>query len=270
MLQAIKIKLYPTDEQKHYMNIMIGTTRFIYNKCLAFKSLEYGLWNNSTNLKDTNNFVKELKNDFEWIKDTHSKVIQQSLINLETAFKKYFDRCQKQKKDQSIDVGYPNFKSKHNSNQSCRFPIDAIIGIKGNRINIINKLKDINYKCSRTDEITLNEHQKSIKSGTLSKDKIGDFYFSILIEIPTKSLDNPVNDIIGIDLGIKDFVITSEGQSYDNLHFNKRQTKKLARYQRSLSRKKNKSNNKEKSRIKLAKLNKKNTQPKRILSTQGS
>jgi putative transposase len=62
---------------------------------------------------------------------------------------------------------------------------------------------------------------------------------------------------VGIDLGIKDFVITSEGQLYDNLHFHKRQTSKLARYQRSLSRKQNKSNNKEKARIKLAKLNKK-------------
>jgi transposase len=57
MLQAIKIKLYPTEEQKHYMNIMIGTTRFIYNKGLSFKSLEYGLWNNKTSLKDTNKFV---------------------------------------------------------------------------------------------------------------------------------------------------------------------------------------------------------------------
>ena len=257
MLQAIKIKLYPTDDQKHYMDMMIGTTRFIYNKGLSFKSLEYGLWSNKTSLKDTNKFVNELKQEFSWIKDTHSKVIQQSLINLETAFKNYFDRCKKQKKDPSIEVGYPNFKSKHNSKQTCRFPVDAIIGIKGNRISIINKLKDIHYKCSRQDEITLNKLQKSIKSGTLSKDKIGDYYFSILVDRPTKSLNKPNTEIVGIDLGIKEFVITSEGQLYDNLHFHKRQTDKLIRYQRSLSRKQNKSKNKEKARIKLANLNKK-------------
>ena len=257
MLQAIKIKLYPTDEQKHYMDIMIGTTRFIYNKCLSFKSLEYGLWNNKTSLKDTNKFVNELKQEFSWIKDTHSKVIQQSLINLETAFKNYFDRCKKQKKDPSIEVGYPNFKSKHNSKQTCRFPVDAIIGVKGNRISIINKLKDIHYKCSRQDEIALNKLQKSIKSGTLSKDKIGDYYFSILVDRPTKQRSKPLDNTVGIDLGIKDFVVTSEGQFYENLHFHKRQTDKLVRYQRSLSRKQNKSKNKEKARIKLANLNKK-------------
>src|SRR5574343_144467 len=257
MLQAIKIKLYPTVDQKIYMDMMIGTTRFIYNKCLSFKSLEYGLWNNKTSLKDTNKFVNELKQEFGWIKDTHSKVIQQSLINLETAFKNYFDRCKKQKKDPSIEVGYPKFKSKHNSKQTCRCPVDAIIRVKCNRINIINKLKDIHYKCSRQDEIDLNKLQKSIKSGTLSKDKIGDYYFSILVDRPTKVLNKPNNDVVGIDLGIKEFVITSEGHLYDNLHFHKRQTDKLVRYQRSLSRKQIKSKNKEKARIKLANLNKK-------------
>lgn len=250
MLQAIKIKLYPTDEQKNYINQLIGCNRFIYNQCLNYKINEYQTNKKSTGLTDTNNHVKSLKNNYLWINESHSKVIQQTLINLETAYTNFFRDLKK-----TNNTGFPNYKKKSNP-MNVRFPADAFFGsrsktgvrcINGNRISIITKLKDIHYKCSRIDEIVLNKCQKSIKSGTLSKDKTGDYYFSILIDRPTKSLNKPDNEIVGIDLGIKEFVITSEGQLYENLHFNKRQTKKLARYQRSLSRKQNKSSNKEKS-----------------------
>ena len=245
MIQAIKIKLYPSDNQKVYMNKLLGTSRFIYNKCLNYKILEYKLWNSNTNLSDTYKHVREMKKDFSWIKESHSKVLQQSLINLEYAYKNFF----KDKK------GFPKYKSKHHK-QTCRFPVDAISGVKGNRINIIKVLKDIHFKCSRRDEILLNKYQKLIKSGTLSKEKTGDYFFSILIDVPLKTSEKQTGTI-GIDLGIKDFVVTSDGNKYENLNFKKNQTKKLKRLQRSLSRKKNKSNNKEKARIKLAKLNNK-------------
>ena len=266
MLQAIKIKLYPTEEQKSYINQLIGCNRFIYNQCLNYKITEYQTNKKSTGLTDTNNYVKSLKINYLWINDSHSKVIQQTLINLETAYTNFFRDLNKTNKTNKSDKsGFPKYKNKSNL-MNVRFPADAFFGsrskngvrcINGNRISIITKLKDIHYKCSRQDEIALNKLQKSIKSGTLSKDKTGDYYFSILVDRPTKTINNPVNEIVGIDLGIKEFVITSEGQLYDNLHFHKRQTDKLLRYQRSLSRKQNKSKNKEKARIKLANLNKK-------------
>src|SRR5574343_661148 len=240
MLQAIKIKLYPSDDQKIYINKLLGTSRFVYNQCLNYKINEYKTNNKNTNLSDTNNYVKELKVNNEWIKESHSKVLQQSLMNLEIAYKNFFKEHR----------GFPKFKSKH-SNQSCRFPVDAIMGVNGNRINIITKLKDIHYKCSRLDEIVLNKYQKSIKSGTLSKDKQGDYYFSVLLDLPVKSLETPINDIIGIDLGIKNFVIGSEGTVYENLHFKTK--KKLKKLHKNLSRKQKSSNNRIKARIKLAK-----------------
>ena len=121
MLQAIKIKLYPSDDQKIYINKLLGTTRFVYNQCLNYKINEHKINNKNTNISDTNNYVKELKMEHEWIKESsHSKVLQQSLMNLETAYKNFF-------KDHK---GYPKFKSKH-SNQSCRFPVDAIMGVNG-------------------------------------------------------------------------------------------------------------------------------------------
>ena len=137
MLKAIKIKLYPSDEQINYINNLLGSSRFIYNKCLNFKSVEYELWNNNTGIKETGKYLTELKKEYTWLKDSHSKVLQQSLINLEHAYKNFFKGLKSKH-----NVGFPSFKSKHHK-QSCRLPVDAISGIKGNRINIILKLKDI-------------------------------------------------------------------------------------------------------------------------------
>lgn len=80
------------------------------------------------------------------------------------------------------------------------------MGLKGNRINIIKQLKDIHFKCSTNDEKYLNKNQKEIKSATLSKTKTGKYYLSILIDRPNKVLKKPINQIIGIDLGIKTFI----------------------------------------------------------------
>jgi putative transposase len=241
MIQAIKIKLYPSDDQIIYINKLLGTSRFIYNQCLNYKINKYKETKKSTSLGETGKFLTSLKFEYQWIKESHSKVLQQSLLNLDKAYKNFF----RDKK------GFPRFKSKH-SNQSCKFPVDAISGVKGNRINIIKTLNDIHYKCSRRDEILLNKYQSNIKSGTLSKDKTGNYYFSILIDISIKTINKSINGIIGIDLGIKDFIVDSNGNRYSNFHFKKIKSKKLNRLHRSLSRKQNKSNNKNKARIKLA------------------
>lgn len=246
MLKAIKIKLYPNNEHLIYINQLIGTNRFIYNNCLNFKINQYKENKKSTNLKDTNNHVKSLKNDLTWIKDSHSKVIQQTLINLETAYKNFFKN----------NKGFPKFKSKKDK-QSVRFPVDAIIGIQGNRINLIKKLYDIHFKCSRKDEIYLNKNQNKIKSATLSKTKTNEYYLSILIDGDLKILKKSDNLISGIDLGIKDFIVTSEGQKYENLKFKSSNNKKLRKLQKDLSRKEKGSMNREKARIKLAKLHEK-------------
>ena len=241
MLKAIKIKLYPSDDQKIYMNKLLGSSRFVYNQCLSFKSIEYGLWNNKTGIKETGKHLTEMKKEHKWLKDSHSKVLQQSVINLERAYKNFYNKTSK----------YPTYKSKH-QNQSCRFPVDAISGIKGNRINIILKLKDINYKCSVKDEKYLNKHQNLIKSATLSKTKSGNYFFSILIDRQNKKLNPPTNDLIGIDLGIKDFIATSEGQKYENLKIKRNNKHKISKLHRELSRKQKGSSNRNKSKIKLA------------------
>ena len=242
MLKSIKVRLYPSDNQINYINKLLGTSRFIYNQCLNYKITEYQSNKKSTSFAETGKFLTSLKSEYEWIKESHSKVLQQSLINLDRAYKNFFKQGN----------GYPKFKSKHEK-QSCRFPIDAISGVSGNRINIINALKDMNYKCSIDDERYLNQNKNKIKSGTLSKTKSGDYYFSILIDRPNKTLKKATNSLIGLDLGIKDFIITSEGQTYENLKSKRNNHNKLSRQHRDLSRKVKGSNHQKEARIRLAK-----------------
>jgi len=242
MLKAIKVKLYPTEDQVTYMNKLLGTSRFVYNQCLNYKINEYQSNKKSTSFGETGKLLTSLKLEYDWIKESHSKVLQQQLINLDRAYKNFF----------RDNKGFPKFKSRH-ENQSCRFPVDAISSIKGNRINIINALKDIHYKCSKVDESYLNHNQKEIKSATLSRNKCGDYYFSILIDRPNKTLKKAKNDLIGLDLGIKDFIITSEGQTFENLKSKRNNQVKLSRLQRNVSKKQKGSKNKEKARVRLAK-----------------
>src|SRR5574343_271208 len=244
MLKAIKIRIYPTDNQEVYINKLLGTCRYIYNNLLSFKKQEYEEKQNNISFGQLGKKLTELKIENEWIKDSHSKVLQQSMVYLYKAYKNFF----KEKK------GYPKFKSKKDNKQSCRFPIDAISGINGNRINLITQLKNIHYKCSTRDEKYLNKYKDNIRSATLTKTKSGKFFLSILIDGSlTPKLSQPTNQFIGIDLGIKNFVITSNGETYKNLKIKRNNEKKLIKHHKELSRKQKGSNNKNKIRIKLAK-----------------
>ncbi|MFA5527819.1 MAG: RNA-guided endonuclease TnpB family protein [Peptostreptococcales bacterium] len=243
MLKAIKIRLYPNNEQSNYINNLLGCSRFVYNNILNYRINEYKNNNKSVSFSEQGKRLVQLKSEFEWLKDVHSKVLQQSIIDLNKAYNSFLKN----------GSGFPKFKSKHNNKLSCRFPSDAFSGVKGNRINIIKKLSDIHYKCSRRDEILLNKYQKSIKSATLTKTKSGKYYLSILIESNINKTLPITNNIIGIDLGIKDFVITSEGETFDNIKIKRNNHKKISKLHRQLSRKKKGSNNRNKCRIKLAK-----------------
>ena len=245
MLKAIKIRLYPTQQQENYISQLLGSCRFVYNNCLNYKIEMYNLDKSPTSFKELGKHLTNLKlqDDTLWLKDVHSKVLQQTLINLESAYKSFFKN----------GAGFPKFKSKKHNKQTCRFPIDAIGKIYGNRINIITPLKNIHFKCSRRDEKHLNQFQDKIKSATLSKNKQGQYYFSVLIAIPIqKELLKSVNSV-GLDVGIKTFIVDSNGVEYENIKIRRNNQKKLYRLQKRHSKKLKGSKNKEKSRIKLAK-----------------
>lgn len=207
MIRAIKLQLYLNDEQRVYASKLFGTSRFIYNNLLSYKIQKYNLDKSTVSFGELGKQLVNLKSEYEWIKDSHSKVLQQSIIDLDKAYKSFFKN----------GYGFPKFKSKKDNKNSCRFPVDAISGINGNRITLIKQLKDIHFKCSINDERFLNKNQDEIKSATLTKSKSGKYFLSILIDKPTKTLAKATNDIIGIDLGIKDFIVDSNGKRYENI-----------------------------------------------------
>ena len=250
MLKAIKIRLYPTETQQITINKLLGCCRLVYNCCLDHRNKIYEATKESGSLSKSYNYFCELKEmeQFSFLKtDSHSKVIQQALRDQDTAFKNFFTKKSK----------FPRFKSKKDNEQKCRFPKDAISGVKGNRISIIKSLKDIHFKCSRRDERYLNKNQGLISSATLTKTCSGKYYLSILIDKPHEVRFNKTTNIVGIDLGIKDLIITSNGDKFENKHFYKKQENKLKNLNRKFAKTQKTSNNHQKLRIKIAKLNEK-------------
>ena len=246
MLKAIKIRIYPTAEQIDFINKQLGCCRFVYNNCLAFRKDSYQNEHISVSSSSAVKHITVLKKDNEWLKDVHSKVLQQSVRDMNQAYDNFF----------KLHKGFPKFKSKHDNRQSCRFPKDAFIGVRGNRIDLIKVLKDIHFKCSRNDERYLNRNQYKVKSITLSKEPNGKFYLSVLIDKPLRQVPQS-SSMVGLDLGIKDFAVTSDGQVIENFHFKKNEESRLKRLQHQISKKIVGSKNREKARLRFAKLNEK-------------
>ena len=200
-------------------------------------------------------YITSLKKteEFKWLNEVHSHPLQQSLIDLEAAYSKFFKNGK----------GFPKFKSRKDNQSSCRFPESAFSGINGNRLTLIRALKNIHFKSSRHDEIFLNKHQDKIRSATLTKARSGKYLLSILIERESSKKLPKTDKIIGIDLGIKDFIVTSDNTKFENIKVIRSNEKKLAKLQRNHSKKriveKRPSKNKEKARIKLAKFHEKLT-----------
>ena len=253
MLRAVKIRLYPNKTQTEQFNKLLGCYRFVYNQCLARKINSYRENKVSENLSTLGKFIHHelLKDDnFIWLREQNTKVLKQAVNDMLSAYKNFFNQHN----------GFPKFKSKRDNKQSCRFEIGAIS--KRNdyttyHLSLAN-IKNVKFKCNKKYAEYLQKHKQNIKQATLSKLPCGEFYLSILVDgsLTHKGLQDTDN-AVAIDLGIKDFVFTSDGEVFDNLHFKKSQLNKITRLQRQLSRKVKGSNNRNKTRIRLAKTYKK-------------
>jgi len=250
MLRAIKIRLYPNREQELKLNKVLGCYRFVYNQMLALKQQEYNENKKSLGLTDlSKHFHGTLLKDeqYAWLKEQNTKVMKQSIRQMLSAYDKFFKQHN----------GFPKFKSKKDR-QSALFPLEAIS--KGNKfderkITLTQPLKDIRFRCSDLYFKRLQTYRDGIRCATLSKTKSGNYFLSILVELPQKEAVRfgQTDAHVGIDLGVKDFVITSDGEVFENRHFFKKQENKVAKLQRQLSRKQKGSNNRNKQRVKIAK-----------------
>ena len=251
MFRAIKIRIYPNKQQEQVINELLGSYRFVYNYMLALKQEAYE--SNKTNLSlcDLSKYFHGtlLKDEkYGWLKEQNTKVMKQAIRQMLSAYDKFFKQ----------HSGFPKFKSKKDK-QSILFPIDAISKrntFETKHITLVKSLKNIKFRCSDLYFKRLQTYKDKIRSATLTKTKSGNYFLSILVDIPQyefvkfKKTDKQV----GIDLGVKDFVITSDGEVFKNKHFFKKEERKLKRLQRQLSKKKKDSNNRNKQRIRIAKV----------------
>lgn len=249
MLKAIKIRIYPNNDQESTLNSLLGSYRFVFNQCLQYKKESYE--KDKTNIKfgELGKFFhNELRTENEWLKEHNTKVLKQSIINLDQAFNNFFKQP---------SVGYPRFKSKHD-NQSVRFPSEAVssntFDEEHSRLNLTKTIKSLKFKCSDRDKQYLYKNKELIKSVTISKTKTGKFYASILIDGELlRMVDKPINESVGIDLGIKELMILSTSETVDNPKWIRTNEKKLKKLHKQLSKKVKGSNNRAKAKLKLAK-----------------
>ena len=250
MLRAIKVRLYPNKEQEQELNKVLGAYRFVYNYMLDKKQSAYEI--DKTNLSAA--YLSKwfhgvlLKDEqYAWLREQNTKVMNQAIRQMDDAYQRFFKQ----------NNGFPKFKSKKD-NQSDLFPRGAVSKrntFETQCITLTSSLQNIKFSCSDLYHRRLQKYKDNIRSATLSKTKSGDFFLSILVDIPESELVKfkKTNKHVGIDIGVKDFVITSDGVVFENKHFFKRDESKIARLQRQLSRKVKGSNNRNKQRVRLAK-----------------
>lgn len=242
MLKGYKYRLYPNKEQEIQIQKTFGCCRFVYNQTLAYRKNTYEENKTSMSKIDCNNYCNQvLKKEFPWLKEVDKFSLTNSVYNMDSAYQKFFKE----------HAGYPKFKSKKSS--KCSYTTN----FTNNNIDVnftknLAKLPKLKWvKCKSHREFT-----GQIKSATISQTPSGKYFVSFLVETEHNILPSNNNEI-GLDLGIKDLIITSDGDKYSNPKTIYFYEKKLVKLQRQLSRKKNGGKNKNKQRIKVAKLHEK-------------
>ena len=235
MLKVFKYRLYPSDDQKELLDKHFGCTRFIYNLALETKINAYI---NKINLSryDLQKQIVDLKQECEWLKEVNSQSLQISLLNLDNAYKRFFQ----------TKKGFPRFKKKSSKNT---FSVPQSVSIDKNEL-FIPKF-DSGIKMIVKDR----KYKGQIKSATISKSVTGKYFVSILCEtgevIPEKRQIKP-ETTIGIDLGIKNFLVFSNGRKISNSNFFKNNLEFLKFLQRKLSKQNKNSTRYNKTKQRLA------------------
>lgn len=241
LLRAYKFRIYPTKEQKEYLSKVFGCVRFIYNKMLNDK-IEY--------YKQTEKMLKttpaQYKKEYPFLKEVDSLALANAQLNLEKAYKNFF---------RNKSIGFSKFKKKKGRQSYTTNNQNGTVDIIDGYLKIPKLKTKIKIKQHR-------QFEGIIKSVTISKTPTEKYYVSILVETEIKELPK-VDKKVGIDLGLKDFAILSDGEKIENPKWLKRSEKRIKKLQRDLSRKQKGGKNYDKNRQKLAKLHEKITNQRR-------
>ena len=248
MIKAYKYRIYPNSEQRMQIAKTFGCCRFVYNQTLAYRKEVYEKEKKSVSKTDCNNYCnRQLKKDYEWLKEVDKFALTNAIYNMDAAYRKFFKE----------HAGYPKFKSKHDNHKSYTTNItngNITVDFESNRVKL-PKLKDVTAKLHRN-------FSGQIKSATISQVPSGKYYVSILVE--TEHMELPhTNQNTGIDLGIKELCITSDGKKYKNPKIIRKYEKKLIKLQRQLAHKEKRSQNYYKIKKKIALCHEKITNPRK-------
>jgi putative transposase len=229
--KAYKFRIYPNNEQSTFLAKCFGCSRFVYNHFLRVTTDVYAESKKSLRYKEWAKLLVALKSEFEWLAEVNSQSLQQTLKDLESAFTRFFKKL----------GGFPNFKKRSNL-QSFRVPQHFSIDEKGF------------LKLPKMTPIKMVIHREILgtpKNVTISKTPSGNYYVSIVTEQDIAHA--PLNgDKIGLDLGIKEFAITSSGEKFENPRYFQKSLRRLRIRQRRLSRKQKSSINRNKARLFVA------------------
>lgn len=240
MLKAMKYRIYPSKTQIQLIEKHFGSTRFLYNYFLDYRQKEYAKGNKKVGYIVTQAELTKLKklDEYVWLNECGSQSLQMALRDLDSSYSRFFKK----------KGGYPKFKSKRHTTQSFTAPQN--IKVANNRVYLPKFTKDgIKVKLHR--EIP---KEAILKQATVSRQN-NQYFVSILID-DTVSIPKPTKakNAVGLDMGITDLMITSDGKKYANKKYFVKSQKQLKKLQRRLSKKKKGSNNRQKAKLRVQKL----------------
>lgn len=239
MLKVVKVRLYPNSQQQQALSQSFGSCRWLWNYCLNLMNETYRETGKGLSGYEVKKLIPHLKKEHEWLKLTYSQCLQQVCLNLGVAFNNFFEKRAR----------YPRFKSKHGK-QSIQYPQNI-------------KVADSYLTVPKIGQVSAIIHRPikgGIKTVTISKNCSNQYFAAILFEdgdtAPEPSIEGKA---VGIDLGLTHFAITSDGSKFNNPRHLSRHESNLKTKQQQLSRKQPCSNNRIKSRQKVARVHRKIT-----------
>lgn len=240
MEKSYKFRIYPNSTQTQQIQRTFGSCRYVYNHFLAKRREQYAEDKTTLNYNACSSLMTSMKKEIEWLREVDATALQSSIRDLDTAYQNFFRRVKRGEKP-----GFPHFKSKKNNRKSYKTKkVGENIAVLDKHIKL-PKLGLV--KCRVSKQI-----EGRILSATISQNPSGKHFVSVCCtDVEVEPL-RPTGAVVGMDLGIKDFAITSDGEAIPNPKYLRKSEKRLAKLQRQLSRKTIGSNNRNRARIKVA------------------
>ena len=242
MEYSYKFRIYPNREQQTLIQKTFGCARYVYNHFLAQRIAEYKTTGKAPTRFQQDKELTSMKKEFPWLCEVDATALQSSVQTLDVAYQNFFRRVKGGEK-----LGYPKFKSKKNHRRSYKSKC------VGTNIKVLDKVVQLPklglVKCRVSKEV-----KGRILSATVSQNPSGKYFVALCCTDVEMELLPSTGAVVGLDMGLKSFAITSDGATYPSHKFLTKNQKKLARLQRQLSRKSKGSKRREKARVKVAKL----------------